>query len=75
MPAARVAARAAAGRRGAAGKCQREAGRARRKRARGTAQSGAGAAGVEHMAGEGGGSRAQRKQRSRGWRRKMRTGL
>jgi hypothetical protein len=39
--------------------------RARRRRARGIAQSGAGAAGARHMAGEGGDNRAQRKQRRR----------
>jgi hypothetical protein len=33
------------------------------------------AAGARHMAGEGGGGGAEKKQRSRGWRRKTRTGL
>jgi hypothetical protein len=36
--------------------------------ARGTVQNGAGAVGAWHMAGEGGGGGAEKKQRSRGWR-------
>jgi hypothetical protein len=43
--------------------------------ARGTAQSGAGAVGARHMAGECGGGGAEKKQRSRGWRKTMRTDL
>jgi hypothetical protein len=39
----------------------------------GTAQSGAGAVGAWHMAGEGGGGGTEKKQRSRGWRKTMRT--
>jgi hypothetical protein len=42
---------------------------------RGTAQSGAGAVGARHMAGEGGRGGAEKKQRSRGWRKTMRTAL
>jgi hypothetical protein len=69
-PAACVAARAAAARRGGAGKSHRRPGRrwARRWRARGTGLSGAGQLGLGETAGEGG-ARAQREiERGRGWR-------
>jgi hypothetical protein len=77
MPAARVAARAATVRRGAAGERQREAGEAAGEAQAGTwcEEKRAEVAGALHMAGEGGGGGAEKKQRSRGWRKKTRTAL
>jgi hypothetical protein len=43
--------------------------------AHGTTQSGAGVVGAWHMAGKGGRGGAEKKQRSRGWRKTMRTDL
>jgi hypothetical protein len=85
-----VADRAAAAQRGEAGTSQREGGERRRGCWDGTwhnserrgcwdgtwhSSERRGAVGAWHMAGEGGGGGAEKKQRSRGWRKMMRTDL